>query len=185
MAKDEDKPDDRPAAPDADAAHEARCAACPVPLVLGCPRWPSGHTRVCEWAAMPPGRHARRLRATILAMAAGRRGRKPPPPTPYVPPEVSEVDAGPAVSPAPDVLAVPAPAEFPPLLEQAGTLAGAVGRFVASGLEVASPEVRAERWATCGACEHFVNKRCTLCGCRLAAKIAMKSERCPDDPPRW
>jgi hypothetical protein len=78
-----------------------------------------------------------------------------------------------------------APAAFPPLREQAANLAGAVGRFVASGLEAATAEERARRLAICEACPRFLGGRCKICGCRLRAKIAMASEHCPDDPPRW
>lgn len=74
---------------------------------------------------------------------------------------------------------------FPPVMEQAGNLAGAVVRFVAGGLERTAPEERTRRLAICAGCEQFGDGRCKLCGCKLAAKVAMSSEHCPLDPPRW
>lgn len=70
--------------------------------------------------------------------------------------------------------------ESPPLAEQAGHLAGAVVRFVASGLEVTTAEERARRSSICIGCEEFVQPgRCKICGCKLGLKIKMKSEGCP------
>lgn len=76
----------------------------------------------------------------------------------------------------------PRPA-FPPLARQAATLAGAVVRFAASGMERASSEEKARRLAICGGCEHFTEGRCRKCGCSLAYKVAMRSEHCPVD--KW
>lgn len=73
----------------------------------------------------------------------------------------------------------PAPADFPPLAQQAANLAGAVGRFIASGMATTTTEERARRLAICEGCEFFVGKRCQKCGCSLAAKVAMASEHCP------
>jgi hypothetical protein len=72
----------------------------------------------------------------------------------------------------------PAPS-FPPLAEQAANLAGAVGRWVASGLERSTPEEQERRLETCERCEHFTGTRCRKCGCRLSYKVAMASEHCP------
>lgn len=72
---------------------------------------------------------------------------------------------------------------FPPLMQQAANLAGAVGRFVASGGGLATDEEKARRRATCESCEYFADSRCRLCGCHLAYKQAMASERCPVD--KW
>jgi hypothetical protein len=74
---------------------------------------------------------------------------------------------------------------FPPLATQAANLAGTVARFVASGGELATPEERARRLAICEGCEFFKGRRCVKCGCRLRAKVAMASEHCPLDPPKW
>lgn len=85
-------------------------------------------------------------------------------------------------------LAARPPPAFPPLTEQAANLAGAVTRFMASGMEMTSAEERSRRLAICADCEHFAlgpPGRCQLCGCitNLAARVA--SKHCPDDPPRW
>lgn len=77
------------------------------------------------------------------------------------------------------------PRAFPPLKVQARNLAGAVGRFVASGMELASDEEKARRAAICGGCEHFAGGRCSKCGCWLNYKQSLASEHCPDAPPRW
>jgi hypothetical protein len=74
---------------------------------------------------------------------------------------------------------VPPPPEFPSLVEQAAHLAGAVGRFVASGAKRASEEERARRMAICEGCENYAGGRCRLCGCQLHAKVLMLSEHCP------
>lgn len=82
----------------------------------------------------------------------------------------------------------PASPSFPPLAEQAANLAGAVGRFVASGGAMTTPEERERRLTICAECPHYASGppgRCTLCGCvaQLAARVA--SKHCPDTPPRW
>lgn len=75
------------------------------------------------------------------------------------------------------------PRKFPPLRDQVVNLASAVARFFASGLEIASPELKAERIAACQGCDRFDGSRCRECGCQLVAKIAMASEHCPID--KW
>lgn len=74
---------------------------------------------------------------------------------------------------------------FPPLLEQAGNLAGAVGRFVASGGELTTPEEQVRRLAICHECPEFSEGKCKLCGCVARWKTRLASEHCPDDPRRW
>ncbi len=74
--------------------------------------------------------------------------------------------------------------ELPPLIQQAGTLAGAVGRAAGAVLTgqpvIASGEQQATRWAICLACEHLEGEsRCRICGCYMKAKTAMAQERCP------
>lgn len=46
------------------------------------------------------------------------------------------------------------------------------------------PEVE-RREAICAYCSHNQNGQCALCGCALAAKVWLRSEKCPDTPPRW
>lgn len=79
----------------------------------------------------------------------------------------------------------PPATSFPPLIVQAGNLAGAVGRFVASGMEMSTGSERTRRMEICGGCAFFAEGRCSKCGCSLAAKVAMASEHCPLDPPKW
>ena len=71
----------------------------------------------------------------------------------------------------------------PGLLQQAGNLAGAVGRVVSAvvhGEKIrVSPEERDRRWALCMTCPNLVNDRCKLCGCSFRAKIELATERCP------
>lgn len=72
-----------------------------------------------------------------------------------------------------------APADFPPLTRQAANLAGAVGRFVASGLKRATPAEQAGRLAICGGCDRFRDGKCLECGCVTAWKARLQSEHCP------
>jgi hypothetical protein len=65
------------------------------------------------------------------------------------------------------------------LRTRAVTLAKAVGKFIASGMEKTPPDEEAERWAVCQSCEHLVGRRCAKCGCKLTYKLMMKSESCP------
>jgi len=82
--------------------------------------------------------------------------------------------------------AIPSPTRaFPSLWTQTANLAGAVGRFVASGGERATAELQAERLAICSGCPEFVEGRCLRCGCRLNAKVLSAAEHCPLVPPRW
>lgn len=71
------------------------------------------------------------------------------------------------------------PRSFPPLAEQAANLAGAVGRFVASGLKRATPAEQAGRLAICGGCDRFRDGKCLECGCVTAWKARLQSEHCP------
>lgn len=43
------------------------------------------------------------------------------------------------------------------------------------------------RMSICRECPHFgsIVKACKLCGCFMPAKTKMKSQSCPDKPPRW
>ena len=47
--------------------------------------------------------------------------------------------------------------------------------------------VRAERLATCKACEFFDQERsrCTKCGCKMPYKVGLASGRCPLPEPKW
>jgi hypothetical protein len=71
------------------------------------------------------------------------------------------------------------PSTFPPLAHQAVNLAGAVGRFVGGGLAMTTEEERSRRLNICHGCDRFRGGRCLECGCLLAAKLMMMTERCP------
>jgi hypothetical protein len=75
--------------------------------------------------------------------------------------------------------------EFPSLAAQARGLAGAVGRFVASGARMVPQEEQARRLAICHECPEFSRGKCTICGCVARWKARLSSEHCPDSPPRW
>lgn len=81
-------------------------------------------------------------------------------------------------SPAPGPKARPA---VPPLRVRAGTLARAVGRWMANGLPLASEEEFNRRRAICFACDLYdaEKDRCAKCGCGLKAKPRLATERCP------
>lgn len=83
----------------------------------------------------------------------------------------------------------------PGVAQQGWTYAKAVARWKSSGSPVRSPERIAEILVICEACPFFIRegrRRCKLCGCSinkqpdgLRNKIAMATESCPDNPPRW
>jgi hypothetical protein len=79
------------------------------------------------------------------------------------------------------------PQEYPSIVTQAGNLAKAVGRFVASGLKRVDEETYQERLAICRTCDQYdaAQKRCRLCGCKTTAKLRMASESCPLLEPKW
>jgi hypothetical protein len=75
----------------------------------------------------------------------------------------------------------------PSLAAQVASVGRAAARWVAGGLQFASPEVQASRRAICDACEHHNTRRdkCMICGCFLNPKIRMATESCPLNPPKW
>ena len=75
----------------------------------------------------------------------------------------------------------PAPSRPPGLAGKVASATVAAVKFVAGGFRLAPPEARAERTAICGACpeQDKAAAQCTVCGCKLKAKIAMASEACP------
>lgn len=77
-----------------------------------------------------------------------------------------------------------AAAQFPPLATQAANALGALGRVARAAVTgqalKADESVVDARRATCAACEHMVGSRCKLCGCALAAKILLATEKCPE-----
>jgi hypothetical protein len=78
---------------------------------------------------------------------------------------------------------------FPSATKQLSNAFGAVRRVVAAA--VAGEPVRVtheqyvQRQEACDQCSHLINGRCRLCGCQYKLKIALATESCPDDPPKW
>ena len=74
---------------------------------------------------------------------------------------------------------------YPPIVEQAGNVMGAIGRVVgavARGHAVRVDQAeRDRRMGVCLVCPHFdgPSNRCRKCGCTLAVKPWMKTEVCP------
>ncbi len=132
------------------------CAACPCKDI--CLRRPD----FCATAASPaPGELGEvQLRHICARSALGR----DPSPTDY-----------------------PAPAEYPSPARQAANLAGSFWAWATSGFRMASHEEQRRRMDICVLCENWdsAQGRCRLCGCYLSAKVSMKTEHCPMEPPKW
>ena len=79
------------------------------------------------------------------------------------------------------------------IIQQASSYAIALAKWIAAGRPTRSQEQIDAILAThCGPCEHFKNEACNQCGCKVnkhhAAwrnKLAMGTEACPLDPPKW
>ena len=72
----------------------------------------------------------------------------------------------------------------PSLAQQAASLGRAVAsecRSIIAGVDPVSDVEKAARLAVCAECEFLLasENRCSKCGCNLAAKAAMRSQRCP------
>lgn len=98
------------------------------------------------------------------------------------------------------LLANPPQVEEPSTLELGGRLAQAMVRWGRTGFTVVDDATRARRLSACAACPHRIEARrhptlhrwladgerpqvCGLCGCALARKTRLGSERCPDEDP--
>lgn len=98
----------------------------------------------------------------------------------------------------PELAKLPAISITAPKRRRAANYLTAVGRWFASGLK-RRPAAEVRRLlAICQACEHFTRDDtdtdrgiCSKCGCGCAAsgvlfnKLAMRTEHCPLDPPKW
>jgi hypothetical protein len=83
----------------------------------------------------------------------------------------------------------------PSLAKQAWNYGKAVAKWKLAGSPTRTEAEIAERFAICEACEFFSTKtrpHCTICGCTcsettdgLKSKLAMRTETCPLDPPKW
>lgn len=90
--------------------------------------------------------------------------------------------------------ATPVPKE-PSLAKKAWDYCKAVAAWKLAGSPRRSEEEVQRIFAICQACEHFIDEgrpHCGICGCGcgegsnpMTNKIAMATEVCPDDPPRW
>jgi hypothetical protein len=80
--------------------------------------------------------------------------------------------------------------QYPPALTQIRSAAAAATRAVTAAVTgkpvLVSAEERARRQAICDACPEYdaTRGRCTKCGCG-GVKLALATERCPLEPPKW
>lgn len=87
------------------------------------------------------------------------------------------------------------PGPPPSLLRMAWRYTKAISRWRGAGAPLRAQTEIDETLAICRRCEFFVERQkpfCAICGCQLnnlrsglANKIAMATEHCPLDPPRW
>lgn len=61
----------------------------------------------------------------------------------------------------------------------ASSAAGAMGKFLGSGMKTVPARVRQQRLRTCGLCEHHTGLRCKLCGCFTNVKSWLPHGQCP------
>jgi tetratricopeptide (TPR) repeat protein len=67
----------------------------------------------------------------------------------------------------------------PGLLRMAIAAAKAMGKFIASGLQIVTAQVHRARLQTCKACRHHTGARCRVCGCFTFTKAKLPYESCP------
>ena len=87
------------------------------------------------------------------------------------------------------------PRKKPSYIRQAWNYAAAVKRWIAGGGPRRSQDEIDRIFAICQACPYFANTKkphCRLCGCSLGTapdglknKLAMATESCPANPPKW
>ncbi|HEY5312975.1 MAG TPA: DUF6171 family protein, partial [Pirellulales bacterium] len=76
--------------------------------------------------------------------------------------------------------AVRGPLTNPPsLLERAAKFGAAMAGFAADGFRLSAPDLAAARLKICQDCDQYRGGKCRACGCHLAAKAAIRRERCP------
>jgi hypothetical protein len=79
----------------------------------------------------------------------------------------------------------------PSALGGLGNAAAAAGRAVRAAVTgqpvFVAESAKAARLALCAACPEFKPDagRCAVCGCRMAYKASLATERCPLEPPKW
>lgn len=82
----------------------------------------------------------------------------------------------------------------PGILSKAVSYSAAVVRWLSAGGKIRTEERQREIIEICKQCVHYNhdNETCGICGCHLSvskhgwkSKLAMATERCPLDPPKW
>lgn len=68
---------------------------------------------------------------------------------------------------------------LPSVWTMAANFAGAVASYTLSGGANTSLPVLEARLGTCSVCPHRVDDRCSVCGCLITAKAAMRDQPCP------
>jgi hypothetical protein len=56
---------------------------------------------------------------------------------------------------------------------------GSIRRWAESGFAMADKETVKQRTATCRACDRLDGLRCKECGCMIAAKVRLATDKCP------
>jgi hypothetical protein len=75
--------------------------------------------------------------------------------------------------------------EYPPLAQQAVSLARDLGKWIKAGFPRSTRELVARRLSICVNCEYWSGKvqsetmRCRKCGCRMKLKVGMATAKCP------
>lgn len=85
-----------------------------------------------------------------------------------------------------DVAAVEA-GHMPPVVTQVASLARSFWHWAVSGFKLSSQEEVSRRRGICATCPEWLPlaAQCRICGCFTEAKIRLKSEYCPLNPPKW
>lgn len=83
----------------------------------------------------------------------------------------------------------------PEVIEMIKRYTNAQVKWYKAGKPLRTDEEIKEIFSICQSCQHFkkdlIGSKCNICGCRLHStrkkvnKIAMSTESCPDNPPRW
>jgi len=70
--------------------------------------------------------------------------------------------------------------ELPPIKTQIKNFATSMIKWAQNGFKLAPKSVQEERMIICSECEHYIDNRCSQCGCFLeGAKLTIANEKCP------